>query len=556
MGARREDPVKLVIDLEWLDGLRDRFVKDRTWILIIFLFAMLVYLFGRGVSFGLERGSTDRVRFHAIPVAMAPLYHGFPHDYTSRKQLALTFQDTKMPIDSKIQFVRTMPGVDKEGEKYYWAADDRGMADFVILAFKMFGPKETSLYKFYFVFLGVALLLYVLAYKSQPELLGLAAFILLGIAAYQAILPLVDEATFLHIVESSARASPVGLFEPRIFDVLAMISVFHIALFATRATEINARALVLLGLQVLLFVFCYHARSSLGWQLLAMILIASAALTIAMVRRTPADSKAGKSLRIKRALLPLLFLVSGVGLLSAYKHSMYDQAYFGESGSRTFWHNALMGMGTVSREFRLENGVYEVAHDDRLIVESVLKFMRNERGLELPSNWTTQLALESLGGHNSFDWNFYEQEAKNLYFAIWRKHTRKLIRLYAWQKPLRAINTIFHAIVIKPGGKPLDRAREERGLKFAPFSSPLIFLALVPMLFAGRALSNVPEVWATTAVLLAASFIPAVAFYSSTLTQGGMFVLLAVLVYLIVPVLFSWLARRYFSDLPCTGAAS
>jgi len=118
--------VKIIIDAEWLRRIGSRFVKDQTWILVIFLFALLVYLFGRGVALGLERGSTDRVKFHAIPVAMAPLYHGFPHDYTSRKQLALTFQDTSQPIDSKIEFVRTMPGVDREGDKYYWAADDRG----------------------------------------------------------------------------------------------------------------------------------------------------------------------------------------------------------------------------------------------------------------------------------------------------------------------------------------------------------------------------------------------------------------------------------------------
>lgn len=542
--------VKLIIDRNWIRSVWARVQSDTSPIMVILLLLLVAYVFNRGLGLGLDQGSTDRIRFHAIPVAIASLYHGFPHDYTSRKQLALTFQDMGPSIDEKIEFVRTMPGVDPNGEKYYWAADDRGMADYVIAAFKLFGPRETSLYMFYFLLLIVALSAYIAAYYRSPAMLALAVFTVAGIGAFEPILPLVDEQAFLALVKADGRGSPVGLFEPRILDILTMLSVLHIVLFAARTNRLTPVVVLALLVQITIFFFCYHARSSLGWQLLAMIILAAAAVVriILALRRFPRPPIRASAI----AFLPMIMLLAGMGALSAYKHSAYDPRYFEDMGSRTFWHNALMGLGTSSKDksekYKVGHEDYKVGYDDRMIVEAVLRYMTVEKKISLPPEWNSLFILESLGGHQQFDWKAYEIHARDLYWEIWSKHKLRVLSLYAFKKPLQSVKAVVRNMIEKRG-KTLseNQIRKAAGLYFNPYDLPLFLFVLSAVALAFGGLTRCRDIWVAAAVLGCASFIPSVAFYSAVLTQGGMFILICIVLYLLVPVILQFGVHRYLA---------
>ena len=107
-------------------------------------------MYARGQTVALDQPVTGRLRFHAIPVAMSVLYHGRRHDYTTYRSLALGFQERPQAIPTSEDSIETRLAwaatytPPKDDATHYWAADDRGWADYVIGAFALFGPHVKS----------------------------------------------------------------------------------------------------------------------------------------------------------------------------------------------------------------------------------------------------------------------------------------------------------------------------------------------------------------------------------------------------------------------------
>lgn len=539
-----------------------RIEKDSNLLLVILLGALVIYVFNRGVSLGIDQGTTDRLRFHAIPVAIATLYHDFPHDYTSRKQIALTFQDTGPHVNEKIQLMRAAPGIDRDGEKYYWAADDRGLADFVIWSFKLFGPQESSFYKFYFVILLVSLVSFVIAYYRQREMLVLAIFFVAGIGALMPVLLLTSGSNFLSIASTSAHESPVGIFESRLFDVLSLLPIMHIALFSGRTARINKGSIGLLLIQVFIFFFLYHARSSLGWQLVGLTLFSFVLLAIKwrllkerfLFWRPEPPS-------LSRISAAIGVVIIGLSVLSAYKHYKYDPKYFAEMGARTFWHNALMGLGSPSRStwdiFPAKGGDYKVGFGDGWIVDAVIKYAKNNKEEFGEMNWNRVDVLNSLGGHSNFDWSSYEGVARKLYWDIVTSNKVRVFKIYAFVKPWQSIKTVIRTMVDRPGSSAKEKEiRSDRGLYFSPLGFPLvIFIILSSLLGCREWINSTQDIQLALFIFLLCGFIPSVAFYSAVLTQGGIFILTALCIYAAVPYLMRWIFYRYFLEHSQSSAA-
>ncbi|MBU3540827.1 hypothetical protein [Polynucleobacter sp. UB-Tiil-W10] len=66
--------------------------SKRCQILTFISLALITVIFQRGIQLDLISSVTDRIRFHAIPVAISFLYHGQPHDYTALREVAIPFQ--------------------------------------------------------------------------------------------------------------------------------------------------------------------------------------------------------------------------------------------------------------------------------------------------------------------------------------------------------------------------------------------------------------------------------------------------------------------------------
>lgn len=526
----------LVFDKTWLAVVRDRLAADSSLILVVIMLLLFAFLYNRGIQLGLDQGSSGRVSIHAVPVAMAPLYHGLPHDYTSRKTFALAFQDAKMTFEEKVNAALNAK-VDETSEKYYWAADDRGMADFVIGAFKLFGPKERSLYSFYFLILLGSICAYVAAYYRNPAALSLGVFVLVGVGAFQSILPLVDEASFLAAINADKRIAPVGMFEPRALDVLVMLAVVHIMLFAWRVEKLSVINLTALAVQVLIFIFAYHARSSLGWQAMAILIFSAGSLGYVVLRgvREPYRMR-----RIGAIMIPAVILIVGIAALQTYKKQVYDPKYFAEMGSRTFWHNALMGLSSSDYLGRK----YGLGVDDRMIVEAVVAHAESKTDKPLDSNWTAQKILESLGGHGVFDWKKYEVYARSLYLEIVLSNKRQVLLTYLVRKPLESFNVVLRAM--RESRDPaIARVQHARGLFFDPLAWPMVGCGLVALLLSLSGLCVSRDIFACVAILGLFSLIPSVAFYSATLTAGGLFVSLTIAIYLAIALAVRFSGTRY-----------
>jgi len=486
----------------------------------------LIYM--RGRSLGLDRYVTDRLRFHAVPVAISEHYRGHIHDYTGYGPLAFRFQQPAASLDELIQWALEAP-VSPEDPPYYWAADDRGTADYVIGAFVLFGPRLSSLYKFYFVVLGVSCALFLIGYRRQP---GMFAVLFFALAAIYASLPVVPLANL-----SAEVFEPPSIYEPRILDMLALVATLHLACAAWASERPRGWTAALIG-QIAVFVFCYHARSSLAWEAAFIILINVATLMLMWRRRDR-----------RRVWVPLVLFFAGLAAFNGYKHAVYNPRYFKDIGERVVWHNALMGFGS-SRALSVR---YKLDVNDAKAIDAVIRYLRQHHDPRLTADWTPSNILNSFGGHFEFDWYAYESAARDLYFDIWKNNTREALRTYLVDKPLDTWN-VMKLTWTQAGMEQRDR----HDLYFRPFGIVPLLLVL-PALALGVVYS-VPAVAlvAAMAALVLTSFIPGLMFYSVPLTMMGTFLGVALVAYgLILAVargVLSWW-RRPSAVLPDRDAA-
>ena len=372
---------------------------------------LVCLLFATDRRLGLHQFASTRYRFHAIPVAISALYHHRPHDYTSMRNLAHRFHDPNQDLDQQIRQA-VHPDYDPGNGTYFWVADDRGLADYVIGAFWLFGPETLSLANFLYVVLGLGLALYTIGYWRTPEALVLPLVVVFGWLALAQVM--------LHRVPfpngQGYWGEEIALYESRMFDLLALVSVLHLAVLAAARPAVNRLAWVTAIPQAAILVFLYHARSSIGWEYLALFALVALRFGAWGVQRLRDAELAPRGALARPVFVAILLACSLVGL-KQYQRAAYHRHYTSTYGQRTFWHNALMGLAYHPR---LSEELPMALCDDRNAVDLVLARME-ERDPNLDrSQWNWQAALNSLGNHNEFNWNRYEDVARGIYFELWR----------------------------------------------------------------------------------------------------------------------------------------
>jgi len=383
-------------------------------IAVVFTVALLV-----ARDFGLSRSEpSSRMRVHAIPVAISQIYHGRAHDYTAYWSVAMRFHNDQ-PLEAAIdQAVHA--GIPPGDRTYYWTADDRGLSDFVNVAFRMFGPKLRSLFNFWFVLLGLSIIAAIVRYRHDSVSLAVIACTVIGIGA---VLPAVARAN---------SGLPIHLSESRMFDILGTVALVHLVLAMLRppATPRWLGTGTLIA-QAGLIAFLIHARTSVSWLFVAILLIG----IVLAVLRSKRRINLPQSGAVLAVVSTVLLAWAGVHL---YQRAAFNAAYFGEIGPRTFWHNVLMGLATNSVLAHKLNLVGE----DRSAIETVLRDMKTRSDPRLTEQWETQNILNSLGSFSTFDWRTYEDVTRDLVFRTLRSEPRQAAKLLLWDKPWRVIGTI------------------------------------------------------------------------------------------------------------------
>ena len=493
-------------------------------LLLTLIFGLIVVLFFRGLHLHLASRITDRIKFHAIPIAISELYHHHPHDYTGIKSVEVAFQS---PIDTEILITKSIAQtVEGHHENYYWVADDKGFTDYVIASFYLFGPYLKSMYYMWFVILIASVGLFLISFSKQKEALSLLCLLLLGMYVGISTFTLCNSEGMNAEITLSSLSS-TALYDTRLLDVLALVSVFHMLILASKTNVFNWRrdGWSLLG-QIGVFIFLYHARSSLGWELAAVFIYCLFCLCSNI-------SKKKKSKKIMHKLISPILVVGTLSgsllFLNVYKHIVYHPQYFAGIGQRTFWHNMLMGLGADSS---LQNK-YNLKLNDFSAAAAVINFAReSDQCTKDVVEQEPQKLLNTLGNWGTADWVSYENCAKKLFFHIVAKNKLSIIRLYVITKPINSLRILKMAME-KSSNIALENVRSQYGMKWSPFNMSNLGFLFITLLLTFRSFHR----WRKKhmqmcSIVLIASFIPSVVFYPDVLTEGGLITILPVLLYL------------------------
>ena len=179
--------------------------------------------------------------------------------------------------------------------------------------------------------LGLSLALYTVGYWRTPAALLLPLFVVFGWVAIAQVM--LYREPFPN--GQGYWGEQIALYESRMFDVLALVSVLHLAVLAGVVPRVSRLAWVTAVPQAALLVFLYHARSSLGWQYLALFSLVTLRFGWWVVQRC------GESERSQSPAAPLfvaaLLALSLIGLKQCQR-AVYHADYRHDYGQRTFWH--------------------------------------------------------------------------------------------------------------------------------------------------------------------------------------------------------------------------
>lgn len=465
--------------------------------------AILALLAAADSRLGLHRHASNRYRFHAIPVAVSQLHHGRPHDYTAFRPLAYRFHDGSRDLDEQIaESLYADPGTDT----YFWVADDRGLSDYVAVAFRLFGPNTAALSKFWFMLLAAAVVLFAVGFWDNRAAMVLPAFVLLGLLLLAEAMPFRARIPF----DGRVWQENIALYESRLFDALSLVSVLHLALLAG-GTQAGRAAWFAAVPQAGLLLFLYHARSALGWQYLALFTLVGGRVVWFLWRRWANELA-------RPVFIAGLLALSLVGL-KLYQRAVYHPAYFSEQGPRTFWHNALMGL---SHHPKLRDELPMKQCEDRDAVDFVLSRMEARDPRLDRHQWNWMAALNSLGSHNPFDWPRYEAAARREYVELWRTRPLQMGACYAFHKPLALARQC--GAVLRLVGKEVLAGRAWESL----VGIGIVLVVSGGLMRAGQhdgAVSGeLRRTWLVLLTLVPFALIPGIAFYPALPTTGGFFV--------------------------------
>lgn len=474
---------------------------------------LIALLYSADTRLGLYRSPSNRLRYHAIPVAVSRLYHHWPNDYTASRNLAMQFHNQRRGMVDVLRESLHPPYPIGTGV-YFWVADDRGLSDYVVAAFALFGPRLHSLSKFYCLLLAATVLTFFCSFWRRPAMLLLPVAFLAGWLVIVEVMRLPTGVSFRSWswgTELCLGVEDCTLYESRMFDVLSLIAAMHlmVLIVGPRAPRMAWVAAVP---QATLLLFLYHCRSSIGWQYLGLLIVAGLRMAGWMGCRLRGVVRPAWSDLARPALVAMLLAASIVGL-RAYQQTFYHPEYFAERGPRTFWHNALMGL---AHHPTLQEELPMARCDDRNAIDLVLARMFQKDPTLDPNVWNWAAALNSLGSHNEFDWVRYEATARDVYFDLWRERPAQMLGCYAVYKPLIIAKQIIFAL-------RLIAARFVKGGAPELIPGAAILLGGLVLLYRrGRRDEDLRESIGTSMRALAAflpfSLIPAVAFYPSVMT--------------------------------------
>ena len=301
--------------------------------------------------------------FNAIPPAISSVVFGHKKKYTSlvtvsdmfRSELGDQATDARAINETISRIANSDLATTKHDYRLMAVVDEKGIVDFVEIAFRLFGLRVESTVYLYFVVLFASCCCFILGFHGSPSCLLLLAGFLVG---FYLILPA--------IAFNPQLASILML---RAIPILAIVACLHCVLYALLMPQ-GRHHVLLAAIQSAVLILVVHMRITAMWQVFTVAAVSMIACACHSWQQT--GHRSSSSLRPRIAFQPLwpllLLVVAYVGLQGYRAWASSEEYQRGEQTmTRTIWHNVFSGLAfhpTFRERYRLridDNSVIQAA---------------------------------------------------------------------------------------------------------------------------------------------------------------------------------------------------
>jgi hypothetical protein len=489
-------------------------------LLLAIVLATAATTYEAGRRLGMARTLTGRHVFYSLPYAVSHRYFG-TSGYVILRDVAELFIKS-YPDVTNATLARSLALKPSPDRLMFIPGDDKGDADFAVLAFRLFGMRVESLYYLWFTMYVVGLVSFVVAFWGDEA--RLSALVLLTCAVYVGFfaLPLTTELGSIH--------------NPRAFGVVSVAGVLHLCFLMIDRQRPTLVQVVAAAVQAVLIAFSIDVRSTEWWQVLAIVGVAAWLV---------ASSRVGLAW-----LWPSAALVVALLGWQVYQRAAVNEIYVRSAlRGRVFWHN--VGIG-----FALNPALaakYSLSLDDLPMIQLVRRHLLE---MDRPDE------VERLFRPSGQEDYLYQGITKD--FAGYERAARRVVLSIIWHNKYDALHTF---VVDKPrvlareliwaagygdytvddlylGGQvshlASDRSRAQASIYLAPFR-PWVVGCLVAIAGLGRLATRRVE-YSQAAILalwfFAISLLPSLLAYPTISAIGNVlftvsFLILSALVWLV-----------------------
>jgi len=544
---------------------RDRLATILGLLLMAFLFAANVW---RMFSLGMDKHPPFWV-VDAIPPALSDLRFGGRGDYTVYNDVsdvfykALRAQSLALDHDSGM-VQRSMAAVMAldpsriSRKTVLLGGEDKGIVDFVKIAFRLFGFDCRRIVYLYYAILAGSLSLLVGSFAANRSVITFACAFLTGHYLLQPI-----------IFSNPQLQSVLAL---RFLPVLALMACLHSMLFAQRPV-LSPGGIAALVLQVLLLIFAVHLRSVTLWQIAVAVAFGVAVAGVTARRQFKASDGSGLAVlrnsvaRYIPHILPAILLVAGLLALNVYRHRSFDVRYLrgDQPTTRVFWHNILSGYAFNPNLA----GTYGLKIDDSSEARAARAFLvENRRAAEWTALGGTPVDKPWVWGTGFYRLRLtaYDRVAGELFWSIVLTHPAEAIATFVFYKPaalLRQLAWVYGfrrempdvpvwvsadigdamAVQLADVQKTVDSGGSRLTLWAPTACLTILVLTLVQVL---QSRLSSPLEWLPAAALVLGSIIPSIVGYPGLHTISEPVLLFAAAIFSAVSVSLSWAIKRAF----------
>jgi len=481
----------------------------------------------------------------AIPVALSSMKLGNKSNYTGLIDAREIFLSTtsnsseNKAVDSGITAVLGSQDKKISMSTYLLGTDDKGIVDYVKVAFFIFGYSSISLIYLYAFTLSVTSLIFYLRFSNN---LGAIVTLTCFLLAHAYVIP--------PVTVNSQLQTVLAL---RFMSTLAMIPALYLMfeMFNFNRPQFSKNLITFFTLiQLIVLLFILQVRFSSIWTIVS---ILSFSILI-FVTKIFYPIVSYRCFRFKASLGIAISLVLGLLSLSQYKHYTYDPAYFEVGGaSHVFWHSIYSGL-SYHPQYSKEKQIFI---DDNSVIEATGSYLKSNGRID---EWI------AMGGESpnfsEIKYTIYDEAVKNMVYDSLVHKPSVWIGAFFYYKPLELINQIGwllgfnnfepNAQVLWEGAgadlrsTSLKMEKENKRLDLVRASSAIVLIILA--LITQKSRFEYPKLIALMiCIFTLSSLLPSLAGYPAPHTIFDSVISISMIFYFFIFLLIRWVIKIIFS---------